>query len=196
MRLLLHPKDWRAVRVGAERLLEQIATQGMELLQAEDGDIGAGGLLAVGLQFIINLAGAQQDALDGTGRVGRRVGQDSLEPALGQLVQSRDGLGMAQEALGGHDDERFAPRAKDLAPQAMKILRRRARIDHLDVVVHAQHQEAFQAGAGVLGSLALEAMGQEQDQPAEPLPFLLGAGNELVHDRLRHVPEIAELRLP
>src|SRR6185436_18144748 len=31
---------------------------------------------------------------------------------------------------------------------------------------------------------------------AKPLPFVLGAGNELIDDRLGCVPEIAVLRLP
>ena len=39
-------------------------------------------------------------------------------------------------------------------------------------------------------------MGQEQDQAAEPLPFVLRADNELIHNRLGGIPKIAVLRLP
>src|SRR5438094_852844 len=45
-------------------------------------------------------------------------------------------------------------------------------------------------------SLALESVGQEQHQPAQPAPFLLGVGDELVDDDLGGVDEVAELRLP
>src|SRR6266446_7777730 len=57
-------------------------------------------------------------------------------------------------------------------------------------------EETLKARTGMLRSLAFEAVGQEQHQPTEPLPFGLRAGDELVHYRLSAVPEITVLRFP
>src|SRR5438477_5319823 len=109
---------------------------------------------------------------------------------MGTVFESGNDFGMAQQAFWGHDHERFTPGPKRLPAQTMKVLRGGGGIDDLKIVVGGKMKEAFQACAGVLGSLAFEAVRQEQDQPAEPLPFVLGAGDELVHDRLGGVPEI------
>ena len=57
-------------------------------------------------------------------------------------------------------------------------------------------EKTLQARAGMFGSLAFEAVRQKQHQAAEAFPFIFGAGDELIDDDLRHIPKIAELRLP
>ena len=78
----------------------------------------------------------------------------------------------------------------------MEVLRGRCRGDDLDVVLRGQGQKAFEAGAGMFRPLSFKAVRQQQDQPAEPVPFVLRAGNELIDDDLRGVAKIPELRLP
>ena len=48
----------------------------------------------------------------------------------------------------------------------------------------------------MLGSLAFKAVRQQQNEAAQPLPFVFSAGDKLIHDRLRNIPEVAELRFP
>ena len=48
----------------------------------------------------------------------------------------------------------------------------------------------------MFGSLALEAVGQQHDQPAHTQPFRFAGSNELIDDDLGAVGEITELGLP
>src|ERR1041385_2511045 len=48
----------------------------------------------------------------------------------------------------------------------------------------------------MLGSHAFKAVRQQQCYPAQPAPFFLRRNDELIDNRLRRIPEIAELRLP
>jgi hypothetical protein len=57
-------------------------------------------------------------------------------------------------------------------------------------------EEALDAGRGVVRSLALVAVREEQDDRGPLTPFLLRAGDELVDDGLGPVVEVAELGLP
>ena len=57
-------------------------------------------------------------------------------------------------------------------------------------------QEALDARAGMLGTLAFVAVRQQQHQAAGLAPLGFGAGDELVDHDLRAVGEVAELRLP
>src|SRR5690242_7085304 len=103
---------------------------------------------------------------------------------------------MAQEALGSHHRERFAPRAQSLTAEAVEKLRGGGWVDDLDVVLGGEPEKSFEARAGMLRPGALEAVRQQQDEAAELLPFVFAAGDKLIDDRLGHVPEIAELRFP
>ena len=49
---------------------------------------------------------------------------------------------------------------------------------------------------GVLRTLALVAMRQEQREARQPAPLRLARADELIDDDLRAIAEIAELRLP
>src|SRR5438132_14414723 len=103
---------------------------------------------------------------------------------------------MAQQTFRSHYDKRFAPRSERLPVQTMEILRRCGRVNDLQVVIRRETQETLEARAGMFGALSLEAMRQQQNHPAEPLPFLLRAGDKLVHDGLGGIPEISILRFP
>ena len=45
-------------------------------------------------------------------------------------------------------------------------------------------------------ALAFETVRQQQHEAAQAFPLRFGAGDELIDDDLRRVPEIAELRFP
>jgi len=78
----------------------------------------------------------------------------------------------------------------------MKVLGGGGGINDLKIIPDCAHQKAFEPGAGMLRALSFESVRQEQYQSAQSLPFLLGAGDELVHNRLGRIPEVAKLRLP
>ena len=62
-----------------------------------------------------------------------------------------------------------------LPPKDMEILRRRSAVADLHIVFRAQLQEAFDAGAGVLGALPLIAMRKQQDKTRRLTPLGLRA---------------------
>ena len=193
--LFLDPVDRGAFLAGVERGAQALLGEGIKLLDPHDRDVAAAELLAPGDELVVDLAATKDDAAHlATGN--GVVGQDAAEGALGEFLERRDGLGMAQQALGRHHDQRLAPLAQHLAAQDVEVLRRRGGVDDLDVVLGAQGEEPLQPGAGVLGALALEAVRQQQDEAAQPRPLVLGAGDELVDDHLGRVEEVAELRLP
>src|ERR1022692_4693798 len=78
----------------------------------------------------------------------------------------------------------------------MKILRGVRGLRDLDVVFRGQLEEALDAGAGVLRSLAFVAVREKQDYAGEQVPLGFAGGDELVDDGLRYVHEIAELGFP
>ena len=103
---------------------------------------------------------------------------------------------MPQQALRRHDDERLAQRAHHLPAQHVKHLRRSRRHAHLHVVLGAELQEPLQARRGMLGSLTLVAMRQEQRDARQAAPLGFAGTDELIDDDLRAVAEVAELTLP
>src|SRR5690242_12087049 len=104
-------------------------------------------------------------------RTARRVWQDALKCSLRAVFQRRDCFGMSQQTFGGHHDERLAPGADGLTPQAMKILSGSRWINDLHIIFGAEMQKAFKTGARVFGPLAFEAMRQKQNDAAESFPF-------------------------
>ena len=149
---------------------------------------------AAGGQVVVDLARAEEHAAGPFG--GGRVVEHVVEVTDGQLIDRRDGLLVPEQALGGHDDQRLAEAAPDLAPEQVEVLRRRRRDGDLDVLFGAELKEPLEAGAGVFGALPFVAVGQEHDQAAGPAPLRLGRGDELVDDDLGAVGEVAELGLP
>ena len=87
-------------------------------------------------------------------------------------------------------------RHRDLGAQEMEVLGRGGRLGDPHVAPGAQGEEPLDAGRGVLGALALVAVGQQQDQAGLLAPLVLGGHQEVVDDDLGAVPEVAELGLP
>ena len=124
-----------------------------------------------------------------------------MKPPVAKSCTRGNGARMAQQALGGEDDQRLAHAAAvvaavHLAAQQVEVLRRSGAVAHLHVVFGAERQEALDAGAGMLGALAFKAVRQQHHQAARLAPLGFGAGNELVDHDLRAVGEVAELRFP
>ena len=63
-------------------------------------------------------------------------------------------------------------------------------------VVIEELEEALEASARVLGTLAIKAVWQEEDQGRLLVPFALPGDDEVVNDVLSHVGKVPELRLP
>ena len=103
---------------------------------------------------------------------------------------------MAQQALGSHQDQRFAEIPVQLPAQNVEELGGGRRIGHLHVLFGAQLQKALRPGAGVFRSHPLVPVRQQQHQPAHALPLGLAAGDVLVDNHLGAVDKIPELRLP
>ena len=78
----------------------------------------------------------------------------------------------------------------------MEELRRRRAVDDADVVLSRQLQEALEARARVLRTVALVAVREEKRQTRRLTPLRATRHDELVDDDLRAVDEVAELRLP
>ena len=83
-----------------------------------------------------------------------------------------------------------------LAPEQVEVLRRGARIGDPDVAFGCQLEEALQARAGMLRRRALVAVGEEEGQARRLFPLGQAGNDELVHDDLGPVREVAVLSLP
>ncbi len=83
-----------------------------------------------------------------------------------------------------------------LAPQHMEIVRGRGAVDDLPIILGAELKIALESRGGMLRTLALIAVRQQQHEAGHAQPFALAGGDELVDHDLRAVGEIAELRLP
>lgn len=112
-RLLLRPHNRLGVLVHVEVFLELRPWEGVELLDARDGDLV---FLVGGAVFVeggVGLARAQDDALDffggGDGVVGvRGIGDDPLEAGVfGEFFDVGAGEGVAEEGFGEEEEEGF-----------------------------------------------------------------------------------------
>ncbi len=166
---------------------------GVKLFEEDDAGGAVAPLLTFDAQLMSDFSGADEQAF-GTGDAG--FGQNILETRQREVFDGRDGIGMAQHALGREDDERLAPFLQSLPAQEMEILRGVRGLADLDVVVRGELEIAFDARAGVLRTLAFVAVGQEQDDAAEQTPLVFAGGDELVDHDLRAVGEVAELGFP
>src|SRR5262249_1824400 len=125
------------------------------------------------------------------------VPQQAMErSARSYLVQARDRTLVTEQALGRHQDQRLSELAFELAPQDMKIVRRRRAVCDLHVVLGAHLQKTLEPCRRVFRSLALVAVRQEANEPGHAQPFALARGDKLIEQDLCAVREISELRLP
>ena len=104
------------------------------------------------------------------------VVEHGLEGALGELLERRGGHRVPEEALGRHDDQgTLVVLERGLGAQQVEVLGRRREVGDAHVLVRGELEVALQAGAGVLGSLALVAVRQEQHEPRGLAPLRLAA---------------------
>ena len=165
LRLLLDPDHLAQVRIAREQLEHLGGRERVEQLDAPDCDVAGGRALLVADDVVVDLAAAEDEAADGVGGLGGiAVGEDRLEAALGEGPGGRSRVGVAEEALRRHDDQRALLRDQRLAAQQVEVVRRRRAVRHTHVALGAQLQEALQAAARVLRTRALVAMGKEQRQ--------------------------------
>src|SRR2546430_398593 len=78
----------------------------------------------------------------------------------------------------------------------MKVLRRRRWITDLQIILGAELQISFESRAGMLRSLSLITMRQQNDQTRRLLPLIFRSSDVLIDDRLGAIGEVAELCLP
>src|SRR5258705_1694671 len=166
LRFLLDPHARRSVRVRREGPRERVVGQRIELLDAHQRDVLARERRSALLELERDLAAAQEHAIDPR-RAGLRVRvprvrEDPVEASARELVEARHDLGVAEQALRRHDDERLPPRPPDLAPEAVEELRGRREVDDLDVVLGGLRQESLEPRARMLRTLAFQAVRQEQ----------------------------------
>lgn len=110
-RLLLRPDDGLGVGVLVKVLLQLLPREGVELLEASDGDVVDLVVGAVLVQGGVDLASAKNDTLDllrlldGTGLV-LGVRDDPLEVRVAdELVNVGASNGVTKQRLGEEDDE-------------------------------------------------------------------------------------------
>ncbi|MCY1505896.1 hypothetical protein D9M68_401240 [compost metagenome] len=195
-RFFLTPDHVLEVLVRSQGFGQILFRERIELLDTDDRDVVATFGTALLQQVVVDLAAAQDDAVDLLRIQAVDLADDSLERAVGQFFQGRDGQLVAQQRLRRHHDQRLAQRTDHLAAQHVVDLSRGGRYADLDVLLGAQLQVAFQTRGGVLRTLALVAVRQQHGQAAEALPLDLAAGDELVDHHLRAVGEVAELGFP
>ena len=164
------------------------------LLDADDRGIVDVVLLPVLLEVVVNLAGAEDDAL-GRG-VFLCVRDDLPKLAFAEILKRRGAARVTEQTLGRHYDERLVERPVNLPSQCVEQVGRGGEVADLDIVLGARLQEALQPAARVFRSLSLIAVRQQQHDVGGLVPLALGGGDKLVDDHLRAVGEVAKLRLP
>ena len=112
-RLLLAPDDGLGIGVLVEVLLELLPREGVQLLNASDGDVVDFVVGPVLVQRGPDLTRAQDDAVNLLGRLDGallvlRVRNDPLELSLGRKFSNvRAGQRVAEKSLGEEDDQGF-----------------------------------------------------------------------------------------
>ncbi len=116
------------------------------------------------VQFVVDLAAAQQHALAPwpAAAYADRAGCAGTPRAPGRPACDR--LRMAQQALGRHHHQRLAPPAQHLPAQAVEVLRRRRRVDDLDVVCRPPAAGTVPGARWSARALPFEAVRQQQHQ--------------------------------
>ena len=195
--LFLDPDHFDVARVEFADFGEALGVEGVDLFEPEDGDVGDVLFAAFGEQVVVDFAGADEDAADfGLVDVVGFV-NPVLEASGGsEFVEGADGEGIAEHALGAHDDQWAAVGALGLSAEQVEILRGRGGVADDHVVFSAELQEAFEAGVGMFGAHAFVAVGEEHDEAVVFAPFGFAGADELVDHLLAPVDEVAELGFP
>ena len=186
---------------------QRLDRERIELLDAQQIDVVDAALLALLVEIVIDLAGAQHDAADLVvgdeldllvrAAAARRPTAARWNVGAGRhLVEPRHRALVAQQRLRRHQDQRLADVALQLAAQDVEVVRRRRAVGDLHVVLGAHLQEALEPRRGMLRPLPLVAVRQQADEARHAQPLALARRDELVEHHLRAVGEVAELRLP
>src|SRR3712207_1253085 len=171
--LLLNPNNLLQVRISLEHLPHVFFWERVEQLYAPHGYTLGFRARITPDELRVELAGAEDQAANRPATLSSLlVVQDRLELALGEVLEARGRQRVPEETLGGHDDEGplVVPQYR-LAPQQVEVLGRRGQVGDPHVLVSRELQKAFEAGARVLGSLALVAVWQEEDELGSLTPF-------------------------
>src|SRR5262245_44555212 len=109
--LLLNPRDTLGVWVQIQSIFEQLVGKGVKLFKPDNGDILKAEARALLLEFVINLAAAQNNLVHSLIAVHEWLGNDPPESTHGTLLQSRDRFRMTQKALGRQHHQGLSPPA-------------------------------------------------------------------------------------
>src|SRR5712671_2307985 len=169
-RLLLDPRDRRALRDSPEQRRQGLVGERIELLQAQDCRPGLAPLAPRPRQLVVDLSRAEKHPLRLGGRHGE-VADRTLEAPRGQIRHRRHRLGISEQALRGHDHQRLPPGSLHLPPKQVEILRGGRGIRNLDVVPRRELEESLDARAGVFRAQSLPSVRQKQHQPREAAPL-------------------------
>src|SRR5947208_9493243 len=194
--LLLHPHDLAQLGVPADQRRQLLARERIEQLHPGDRHVPGLGPRRSEREVVVHLAAAQYEPAHGV--AGRRccVVERRLEASGRQVLEPRARLRQPQQALRGEQHERPQLGVARLAPEQMEVLGRRRTVGDADVPVGAEREEALDAGARVLGSLALVTVGEKQREARRLPPLREPGDDELIDDHLAAVGEVAVLGLP
>ena len=104
-RLLLHPHDLLEVRVGLDELEDLALRERVQQLDAADRDALVALARRAADEVVVDLAGAEHEALDLLDRHAR-LAEHREELRLGQVLDPVRRLRQAQQRLRRHDDQR------------------------------------------------------------------------------------------
>ena len=172
LRLFLAPNDF-GIWIFCQLDGDAAARERCDLLHSEKRHI-LNVLFAPRLQqIVIDLAAAHHHAADiFARRIGFIFADHAVEIAAGgKILQFGGAQLMAQQRFRRHHNQRLAVAAPHLAPEHMKVRRRRGAIDDLDIALRRQLQIALHAGRAMLRALALMAVRQQHYQARHSEPF-------------------------
>jgi len=119
-----------------------------------------------------------------------------LEGSVGEVGEWAGGTGVAEEAFRSHDDEGFDDFAKGLTSKEVEVVGGSGGVGDGHIIFGAELKKSFEAGAGVFGSLAVVAVGEEESKAGGGAPFRFRGGDVLIDLSLGAVGKITELSFP
>ena len=153
-------------------------------------------LLAAGVQLVADLAAAQQYPANRRTVGDHRVIEHRGEATRDEIFHRAHRCLEPQHRLGREHHQRPVHPVQGMPAQQVEIVRRSGGLRHGHGALRAQLQEPFDAPGGVVWTLTLVTVRQQQDHVATLTPLGLTGGDELVDHRLCAIGEITELRLP
>ena len=118
--LLLYPAPVGRSPIFLEKCVDLGFGKWIELLDADDSDIGAVLFLSFRDQFIVDFSRAEQQFFGVTGF--KRIVEHFLERSSDKILDAADALWMAQNGFRSKDDQRFFRFVQRLSAQQMEEL--------------------------------------------------------------------------